>query len=367
LIEIHLVNNLKLLYITNGITGSGGLERVLSVKASLLALNFCYEIHIISLNQIDKKPFFEFSDKINFHSIEVSGNPIQYFFKYKNGIQNIVNKINPDVISVCDDALKGFFLPKIIKTKAKWIHESHASILLNNLGKGISFNKKSQHFLKQILGKNFNKIILLTESNRSEWNLNNIEIIPNSLSFETEKTSTLQNKKIIAVGSFSYNKGYDLLLEICTKIEKLFPDWELNVYGKGTFENLNEQAKKINLKNINFHDSVKNIEEKYLESSIFVLPSRSEGFGMVLIEAMSCGLPVISFDCPHGPKAIISDHEDGFLVENGNIDLFAEKLKLLAENPDLRKRLGNNGIKKSKKFQADEICEQWDELFKKLQ
>ena len=120
------------------------------------------------------------------------------------------------------------------------------------------------------------------------------------------------------------------------------------------------------MKNIEFHDSVKNIEEKYLESSIFVLPSRSEGFGMVLIEAMSCGLPVISFDCPFGPKNIISNEEDGFLIENGNIEAFAEKLKLLIKDSDLRQKLGKNGIEKSKQYEPFEIVNQWDQLFKNL-
>lgn len=357
---------MKILYITNGITGSGGLERVLSVKASLLVENFGHEIHIFSLNEIGAKPFFKFSDKVNFYSIEVSSNPFQYFFKYKNGIQNIVNEINPDVISVCDDALKGFFLPKIIRTKAKWIYESHASFLLNNSGKGISFSKKLQHELKQILGKNFAKIVLLSDGNKQEWNLNNLVIIPNPLPFKSEKYSTRENKKIIAVGSYSFNKGYDLLLEIWLKIEKIFPDWELNVYGKGTFENLNEEAKKVNLRKINFYDSVKTIEDKYLESSIFVLPSRSEGFGMVMIEAMSCGLPVVSFDCPFGPKNIITNEEDGFLIENGNINAFREKLKLLINDSDLRQRLGKNGIKNSRKYEPLKIVAQWDELFKSL-
>lgn len=357
---------MKLLYITNGITGSGGLERVLAVKASLLAEDFHYEVHLLSLNEIDKDAFFSFSPQLHFHSIAVLGNPMQYFLKYKNGIQKAVDAVKPDIISVCDDALKGFFLPQIIHTNAKWIHESHASLLLGDKGKGVPLKKKVQHQLKQFLGNSFSRIVLLSEGNRKEWTLKNLTVISNPLSFETEEISTLQNKKIIAVGSYSYNKGYDLLLKIWQKIETEFPEWELNIYGRGTQENLERTTENLHLKNIKFHDPVLNIQTHYLESAIFVLSSRSEGFGMVIIEAMSCGLPVISFDCPHGPKDIITDNKDGFLIQNSNVDDFVDKLKLLMINYDLRQKMGEAAKEKSKSYKAKKIVKQWDELFKNL-
>ena len=357
---------MKLLYITNGITGAGGLERVLSVKASLLAEKFGYEVHLLSLNEIGKEPFFSFSDKVHRHSIAVSGNPIQYFLQYKNGIHKIVDEIQPDLISVCDDAIKGFLLPQIIKTKAKWIHESHASLLLGDQGSGVPFLKKIQHHLKQSLGKTFSKVILLTEGNRKEWQLNNMLVIPNPAPFETTQFSALQDKKIIAVGSYSFNKGYDLLLNIWERIENDFPEWELNIYGTDTQKNLQQLADKQHLKKINFHNPVSDIGAKYLESSIMVLPSRSEGFGMVLIEAMTFGLPVISFDCPNGPKDIISNNEDGFLIENGNTCEFAEKLKKLMMSENLRREMGKNATENVLRFSAKKIVQKWDEHFRSL-
>lgn len=355
-----------ILYITNGITGSGGLERVLSVKTSLLADDFGYEVHLLSLNETGKEPFFSFSKNIKFYSFEVGGNSISYFSQYKKNIQKIVTEVQPDIISVCDDALKGFLLPRIINTKAKWIHESHASVVLGDHGKGVSFTKKVQHQLKQFLGKAFSKIILLTQGNKKEWALNNLVIIPNPLPFQTTDISKLQNKKIIAVGSYSYNKGYDLLLKIWARIEKNFPEWQLNIYGRGTNENLQLEAEQLHLKNIHFHDPVPNIQNQYMVSSIFVLPSRSEGFGMVLIEAMSCGVPVISFDCPNGPKDIITNGEDGFLIENGNIEEFAAQLEILIADFDLRQEMGSTAKQNSKNYEARVIVKQWDELFKSL-
>lgn len=357
---------MKLLYITNGITGSGGLERVLSVKASLLADNFGYEVHLLRLNESQKDPFFSFSEKLKFHTVAVSGNPLHYFLQYKKGIQKVVHETKPDIISVCDDGLKGFLLPFIIQTKAKWIHESHASLQLSNVGSGLSFFKKIQHSLKQFLGKRFSTIVLLTEGNKKEWSAKNLVIIPNLLPFQSYSVSTLQNKKIIAVGSFSYNKGYDLLLQIWRNVVFDFPEWELNIYGSRTHENLHLVASHLKLTNINFHDPVGNIEEKYLGSSIMVLPSRSEGFGMVLIEAMNCGLPVISFNCPNGPKDIITEGEDGFLIESGDVERFAEKLRKLMESEGLRQKMGARARLNSLKYHPNEIVTQWDQLFKNL-
>lgn len=357
---------MKILYITNGITGSGGLERVLSVKASLLAEDFGYEVHLLGLNEINKKPFFVFSEVLKIHSIDVSGNSVQYISQYKKGIQHIVDEVMPDFISVCDDGLKGFFLPYIVHTKARWVYESHASVYLADKGKGVPLRRKLEHHIKQTLGKKFSKVILLTERNRKDWKLPHISVIPNPIPFEPSESANLKSKKVIAVGSFSFNKGYDLLLDIWKNIENDLSDWELHIYGKEVIKNLTYPAQQCGLRNIYFHEPILDIQSRYLQSSIFVLPSRSEGFGMVLIEAMNCGLPVISFNCPHGPADIISDRVDGFLIENGNIPAFVEKLEKLMNNQELREKMGAFGKIKSERYSVNIIIKQWDQLFKNL-
>lgn len=355
---------MKLLYITNGINVAGGLERVLSVKASYLSEHYKYEIHILVLNNSHLNPFYEFSSNIQFHSISVGGSPLSYFQSYKKGIQETVDKIKPDIISVCDDGLKGFLIPRIIKTPAKLIYERHASVQLNT--NSSLFGKALRRFMNWNINK-FDRFIVLTQSNIKEWKGKNILAIPNPLSFSEEKSSSLNSKKVIAVGSHSYNKGYDLLLKAWIQIENIHPDWELNIYGKPdsneTFLKLSEE---LNLQSVHFHSPVKNIQEKYLASSIMVLPSRSEGFGMVLIEAMECGLPCVSFDCPSGPGDIIADGEDGFLVENGNINQLAEKLMVLIEDENLRKQMGTKAKQNVQRYSVQSVVKQWDELFKSI-
>lgn len=355
---------MKLLYITNGINGAGGLERVLSIKASYLAEHYNYEVHILVLNGADQNPFYTFSSKIHFHSIEVGGSALTYFKAYRNGIQKTIDKVQPDIISVCDDGLKGFLVPRIIKTSAKLIYERHASVLLNT---NTSFKGKLIRKIMNWSLTKFDQFVVLTPSNIKEWKGNNIIAIPNPLSFSTESKSTLENKKVIAVGSHSYNKGYDLLLKAWKNIEKSNPDWELNIYGKidgsKTFVSL---AKNYELKSVTFHPPTQNIQDKYLESSIMVLPSRSEGFGMVLIEAMECGLPCVSFDCPSGPGDILSDAEDGFLVEKENTTELAKKLLLLIQRQDLRNQMGKKAKENVKRYRPEKIVKQWDELFKSI-
>ncbi|MDN3723965.1 glycosyltransferase family 4 protein [Aequorivita sp. SDUM287046] len=363
---------MKLLYITNGINGSGGLERVLSIKASYLAEHYGYEVSILCLNNNHLNPFYIFSKKIQMYSIPVGGSIFENIFEYKRGIKSIVRDVQPDVISVCDDGLKGFFVPLIIREKIPIIYERHASINLNfnKENKGIFFflQAKLQYNLMKNLATNFEKFIVLTKSNLKEWKGDNLSVIPNALSFYPKESAALDTKKIIVVGSHSYNKGYDLLFLTWKKVAEVYKDWTLNIYGMPDINNtFKKKAEKMGLiGSVNFYDPVKNIKSKYLNSSIMVLPSRSEGFGMVIIEAMACGIPCVSFNCPHGPADIIHDGIDGYLVKNGNIESLAEKLITLIENQTLRKEMGARGRENVQRYLPENIVKEWDELFHKL-
>lgn len=363
---------MKLLYITNGINGAGGLERVLSVKASYLAENYNYEVTILSLNGNHQNPFYNFSDKIKMRSISVLGNPVRYVLSYRKGIQEVVTAINPDVISVCDDGLKAFFIPKIIGSKIRIVYERHVSKEIE-MNEGFSLSKKIAVKMKwklmDFLASGFSKFIVLTNGNKKEWNaLKNLLVISNPLSFYPSESSTLQNKKIIAVGKQGYQKGYDLLLQSWQLVHEKFPDWQLEIYGRIAPEfHLDSIAKDLGISDtVFFYPPEKNILSKYLDSSIYVMSSRFEGFGMVLIEAMACGVPCVSFDCNYGPSDIIADGTDGLVVANGNCPALADGLIKLISDDALRISMGQRAKNNVKRYLPETIVEEWDKLFKTL-
>lgn len=351
---------MKLLYITNGITGVGGLERVLSVKASYLADNLGYDICIVSLNEKGKKRFYEFSPKIAFRSVEPRKKKSEYFL----GIRRIVKEFQPDIISVCDDGLKGFFVPLWIGCKAKIIYERHVSKEIVTEGKRPDLKQKVSFLLMDIGSRLYDRFVVLTSDNKQQWKYGNVEIIPNPLPFYPGSVSKLKNKRIIAVGKISVQKGYERLAEAWKLIKHKYPDWSIDIYGSAPDHS--KLAETITDASIQIKKPVKNIQNEYLSSSVYVLPSRYEGFGMVLIEAMACGIPCIAFDCPCGPRDIIKDGEDGFLVENGNIKRFAQQLSLLIENEQLRKAMGQHARRNVLRYDVDVIARRWDNLFRSL-
>lgn len=364
---------MKLLYVTNGINGAGGLERVLSVKASVLAEDYGYEVTILTLNEEHPNSFYTFSSQINLQSIKVVGNPFAYIKSYRKGILACVKEIKPDVIAVCDDGLKGFFIPSLLKnTKIPIIYERHVSKEIE-MNASFPFWKKTiikaKWKMMDYLGAHFSKFIVLTNGNLNEWeSLKNKEVIPNPLSFYPTESSKLNQKKVMAVGKQGYQKGYDLLLEAWAMVVAQCPDWTLEVYGKKEpVARLEELATKLHVENsVAFFDPIRNIQDKYMEASIYVMSSRYEGFGMVLIEAMACGVPCVSFDCNYGPSDIIQNQVDGTIVPNGDVEALAAAIIDLIKNEDKRSTMAKNAKENVKRFMPENVVKQWDVLFKEI-
>jgi glycosyltransferase involved in cell wall biosynthesis len=225
--------------------------------------------------------------------------------------------------------------------------------------------------MNSLLGhlKRLDKMVVLTDSALKDWpELDNIVKIPDALPFKIDGKSDLSVKRVISIGRYAYDKGNDLLLKAWAIIEKEFADWTLDVYGNGNKEPYNKIIDELGIDKNRCHlyGPTNDVMKEYLSSSIFMLPSRFEGFGLVIIESMACGVPVVSFDCENGPRSIITDGENGFLVQPFDIMAYAERVMQLMRNEELRKRMGANAQKVVSQYDLDIVGLQWKQLFDEL-
>jgi len=249
-----------------------------------------------------------------------------------------------------------FFLPKGIKTIAC----EHFSSLIYS---------KTHMFLRNILWKNLDAVVLLTEQDKKNYkHFNNTYVIPNSMSFIPTKFSDCKAKKIVSLGRFTYQKGFDILIDAIVLLKDKLTGWSIEIYGYGEDkEFLKNKITQNDLdKIIYIKDNTSDVESVYSSASIYLFPSRFEGFGMVLLEAQSCGLPAVSFDCPCGPSDIIVEEKTGFLIPLGDVELFSKRLLELVNNEKLRIEMGKNAIINAKRFSKDRIALMWKTLLEKI-
>lgn len=348
---------MKVLYVANGIRGSGGLERVLLHKASYLCDAYGYTVRILVLNEPPGAPFYPVSPAVEVNHFHASGSPAAYLRAYRNGLRKAVAQFRPDVVSVCDDGLKGLLAPLLLpRTRPALVYERHASLEL--------MRSPWQKAVMRPLARLYDRLVLLTQGNVKEWGVPGAVVIPNPLpDFETG-TSPARKPQILCVGSLSHNKGQDLLIEAWARIAARHPDWSVQVYGKGDPAPLIALAAHHGVAGqVAFHPPVADVAAKYQEAGLFVLPSRSEGFGMVLLEAMSFGTPCISFDCPSGPGDILTDGVDGVLVAPEDTSALASAMDALIVDRKKRETLGRQARASVARYRIEEIAERWHQLF----
>ena len=195
-------------------------------------------------------------------------------------------------------------------------------------------------------------------------------VIPNPVKVNKSKKALLNNKKVIAAGRITPIKGFDVMISIWNEVVKTISDWELHIYGQGEATYIDELTALIlnsNLeRNIFIHPATNNLQNEMLEASFYLMTSKTECYPMVLIEALSIGLPVITFDAPTGPRHIVKNNSTGFVTPYQNIQAITEKILLLIQNNDLRKEFGSNAFQDAVLFQPEQVMHYWEELFNKL-
>lgn len=295
---------------------------------------------------------------------------IKYASSYLNKISFWINSCDLDVVmfsSGFEDCIQLAIIKKQIRPHVKLVAWSHASFKdyfrEDRKISGEGFRRLWSHYYK-----NFDAIVVLSDADvvlcKEHLNLEAVRIY-NSNSFLPKGRSSLNNRQFVYVGALSENKGFDLMVDAFVEFTKVNNDWSIDIYGEGPGREYIENAIRINhLENrMRLHNYTTNVEKIYCEHDILIFPSRYEGFGIVQIEAASCGLPVIAANLPV-TKELIGKYHYGELFEwNDSKSLYETMHKLISK--DLQ-TYADNGIKAAKAFKAELIANEWLSLFKSL-
>lgn len=366
---------MKFVYLYHSLAVWGGVERVLVDKMNYLVRRYGFEVYVITSDQGQHQIPYDLDERVHFIDLNIRFHQ-RYQYKwwrrpfiyrhlsqrYHVFLKERLQEIRPDVL-VCTSIQDVYPLLKI-KENIPLVVESHV-----NFTHPDTLFHRIQTWMNNNWISKADALVTLTDGDAENWKLvsKNVLVIPNIVHLNPlPQYSSGKEKHVIFVGRFAEQKGIRELFAIWKLVYPKFPDWHLDLYGEGELWNqFKQEADSLNI-NIEFHKPINEIFEAYCNSSIFVLTSVYEPFGLVMPEAMSCGLPVVAFDCPYGPADIITDGEDGFLIKNRDIHAFADKVCQLIEDVSLRKAMGQRAIASSQRFSADKIMPMWKQLFEEL-
>ncbi len=376
---------MRIVYCIPHLHKAGGMQRILTEKVNYFADVKAYEITIVTTDQMGNPPHFELSPKVELIHLDLDfdghfnlsliNKVIEHYIKmnkYKVLLTKILIDLDIDIcISLCGKEVE--FLHKIPGRFYK-IAELHFSSNFKKQFINANYNgfvwrvlAEVSNFLFRRAILKFDKVVVLTSQDFLGLNSirQNVVKINNFTSIKPRRKAELSNMKAVSIGKLDSQKGFDMLIDVWEIVSKVHPNWVLEIFGEGEWDTLLRDkvgdkglADQVKLKGL-----TSNVETEFHSSSIYIMTSRFEGLPIVLIEAMSCGLPIISFDCESGPREILEDGISGFLVQPGNIEELAERIIFLIENPSIRKDMGKRAIDRSKDFSKNKILNQWYSLF----
>lgn len=342
---------MEVLFLINSLANRSGSERVAVELVNKLSKLSSYNITIINRDSSKENCAYIVEDKVKVKVIK--GNPINFIIKLKNDI--ISNDY--DVVVVHNMGKLSLLVSLLPKVK-KLVSLEHISFVSR---------PKVIQILSGFLYKKIDQVVTLTNSDKNQFDKihSNVITIPNFSPFQVKEKDTQLKKTILSIGRLSDQKNYVHLIEAWNIINDKIPEWKLNIYGEGEQEAyLRLLINEYKLKNIYLKGSISNVIQAYEESDFFVMSSKYEGLPMVLIEAQSFGLPIISYNCPHGPADIVHNNVNGYLVEDQNIKELSDAILKLANSVDTLDLFSKNSLINAHKFQFDRIIKIWkDNVF----
>lgn len=379
------MNNMKIVYCTDTISRMGGIEIITIVKANALAAIPGNQVWIaLSDNQ--------YPAIMKLQNVSVLDLAVHYYEKdyrgywhaimdlwekrkiHRKRLEMLLNDINPDIVISTGMAGKHFIPGMKLKSHPVLIMELHSSkhfgVEAARGWREWMFAKLGEYYNELCVYKKYDQIVVLTEAEKTgSWaNRDRVIVIPNPITKQEAEHSICTSKRAVSAGRLLWIKNYESLVNIWAKVVRRHPDWTLQIWGTGyERENLERQIERLGMKNhVLLMGYTSEVQEQMAKASLFVLTSRTEGFSLVTIEAMSVGIPAVAYDCPGGLRYVLKDGETGFFVPMNDEDAFVEKVCMLIENEELRKTMGQAALKEVEQYRIEKITQRWMELFQEL-
>lgn len=375
---------MKIVYCTHSVYCPGGMERVLLNKVRWIRENTPWQVIIVTTDQEGREPFYRFPEGVRMVDLGINysrGNSLSPFGKitdyfrrrklHRRRLTDFLMQERPD-LTITLYPSEASFVPDI-KDGSKKILEFHYSknfrLQYNRQGL-LGLADKWRTRADEKLVRRFDRFVVLTNQDARDWgNIPNMSVIPNAAIPLSSEHSDCLSRRVIAVGRLDYQKGFDRLIKAWRLVmDKGLTDWHLDIFGQGEWKDyLNNIIHENNLGNcVTVNAPVSDIAAQYTSSSLLAMSSNYEGFPMVMIEAMSCGLPVVTFDYKCGPRDIITPEVNGLIVPNGDIQAFADALARVMTDTEMRSRMGREALRVTERYSLETVMKSWNNLFEKL-
>ena len=352
----------KICIFNGDMSRGGGTERISQVLANGLVEKTNYQVIVLNLNNDSGNSFYPLNSKVKFHTLKSSG-----IVKKILELRRFLQKEKVDVVVNVDVMLSIYSLPASFLTKTKLVSWEMFN-LRNNIGSKHTnlirklCLRKSAYYVNQTQGD--------MEAFKKEMPVKcPITYIYNPCEIDYEYTDyDIESKTIVTAGHFFYTKGYDLAVEVAHIVFKRHPDWKWEFYGDGIeLEKIKAKVCDYELeRSVVFCGRTTDILSAYKKSSMYVMTSRTEGFGLVLTEAKSCNLPTLSFDIDFGPREIIDHGVSGYLVKDFDVTEMADRICELIENQEKRQLFSGHAKDNCDKFSSDYFIDKWTSIFKEI-
>lgn len=374
---------MKIVYCHCSLYNPGGMERVLFNKVEWLAAAG-HDVSVVTTDQQGQPPFYRFPDGVRLTDLGINYSldnnkslreRIPSYLRkrrlHRRRLTDLLMAERPD-ITVSLYPSESSFIPDIPDGSKKILELHFNRYFRLQYGRrgltGLIDRWRSRQDVK--IARRFDSFVVLTDEDKKYWgDIPGITVIPNA-ALPMSLKSDCMSRRVIAVGRLDYQKGFDRLISAWELVKRnpASAGWCLDIFGQGEWREMLDAmiAEKGLRDSAKINVPVANIECEYARSSVIAMTSNYEGFGMVLAEAMSCGVPAVSFDCKCGPSDIITDGTDGFLVRNGDIRAFADALLRLMADDDLRRRMGEAATAVTARYSEDRVMGQWLALFSHL-